>query len=134
MKVTVTSDAQKPQAVAYLRVASPGQADQRRSIDAQQAACCREAQRLGVVLVAEFLDLGVSGNAARRRGLRQLLAYVTNHPVAYVIVSDRARLARSRAADGFIRGRLQQTGVSVAAATDNDPNKHSRRIDNYLFT
>jgi predicted site-specific integrase-resolvase len=48
-----TSETNKRSAVLYLRVASADQQDQRE-------ACVREAERLGAVITAEFVDIGGS--------------------------------------------------------------------------
>jgi DNA invertase Pin-like site-specific DNA recombinase len=51
-------------AVLYLRVASADQQDQRADIAQQREAYIREAERLGAVIMDEYVDAGVSGGKA----------------------------------------------------------------------
>ncbi len=111
-----------PSAVLYMRVASQDQRDQRNSIAEQRAACKREANRLGAVVTGEFVDAGASGNNIRRNGLQRLLRRVKERPVKYVVVRDRARLARNVADDATIRERLKQSGVTLVFVSNE--NRH----------
>lgn len=120
MTLTLTkgTDAPEPdvarRAVLYLRAASADPQDQLLGISEQRAACIREAERLGVVIVSEYVDAGVSGNTTNRSGLRALLRRIAAHPaVKYVIVRDRSRLARNPDDDRAIRRRLDQAGVTL---------------------
>jgi hypothetical protein len=47
-------------AVLYLRAASKDGQDQRYGVAEQREVCTREAERLGVVVVDEFVDAGGS--------------------------------------------------------------------------
>jgi hypothetical protein len=55
-----TSETSKRSAVLCLRVASADQRDRHDGITQQREACVREAERLGAVITAEFVDLGES--------------------------------------------------------------------------
>jgi predicted site-specific integrase-resolvase len=55
-----TSETNKRSAAIYLRVASADQQDQRDGIAQQREVCTREAERLGAVITAEFVDVGRS--------------------------------------------------------------------------
>lgn len=106
-------------AVLYLRVASADQQDQRDGIAQQREACIREAERLGAVITNEYVDAGASGNRMNRSGLLGLLRRVAERPVRYVIVRDRARLARNPVDDAAIRQRLDQAGARLVSANDS---------------
>jgi site-specific DNA recombinase len=106
----------RQRAVAYLRVASPDAKEQRRSVKRQRAACRQAAERLGVVLSREYLDLGASGNKWQREGLQRLLTDVAGGGIGYVVVSDRARLARNHTDERRIQQTLQQAGASLSFA------------------
>jgi site-specific DNA recombinase len=103
-------------AVLYMRVASADQRDQSHGIAQQREICIREAERLGVVIVDEYVDAGASGNSISRSGLRGLLARVAEGTVRYVIVRDRARLARNPVDDAAIRQRLEEAGAHLVSA------------------
>lgn len=105
-------------AVLYLRVASQDQHDQRYGVAEQREACTHEAERLGAVVTDEFVDAGVSGNTIHRNGLQRLLRRVVERPVKYVIVRDRARLARNAADDAVIKERLKQSGVTLVSVSN----------------
>ncbi len=107
-------------AVLYLRVASADQQDQHEGIGEQRAVCTREAERLGAVVTDEFVDAGASGNRMNRSGMLDLLRRVAGRPVKYVIVRDRARLARNAADDAAIRERLKQSGVTLVSVSNED--------------
>lgn len=106
------------QAVLYLRVASPYQEDQQDGIVQQRGACIRQAERLGAVIMGEFVDAGVCGNTRNRRGLRGLLRRITTWPVSYVITRDATRLARNPRLYTSIKQRLCRAGVTLAFADD----------------
>lgn len=103
-------------AVLYLRVASRNQHDQSYGIARQREACMREAERLGAVIVGEFVDVGVSGNTSNRSGLGGLLRRITTRPIKYVITSDAGRLARNPGLYRSIRQRLDRAGAMLRFA------------------
>lgn len=68
-------------AVSYLRVSTSAQADtdfnaEGYSIPAQREANQRAADRLGAVIVAEFMDRGESAKTADRPDLQAMLKFV----------------------------------------------------------
>src|SRR5690554_2430321 len=78
-------------AVTYLRVSTKEQAtkggrDEGFSIPAQRAANHSKAESLGASLIKEFVDAGESAKKADRPALREMIAYVKRHKVAYCIV------------------------------------------------
>jgi site-specific DNA recombinase len=85
-------------AVLYFRVSTPGQVEHGVSLDAQGAACRAHAARLGLPVIAEHRDEGISGRLGHeeRPGLAAVLATVRDNPSACVIVYSLSRLARSQ--------------------------------------
>lgn len=95
-------------ALLYLRTASADPQDQYLAISEQRRLCERKAERIGAVIVDEYVDAGASGNNMSRSGLRGLLRRVAEGTVRYVIVRDRARLARNPVDDAAIGQRLDE--------------------------
>lgn len=117
-------------AVTYLRVASIDQDDQRRNVATQRHACRGEAERLGAVVTDEFADVGASGNSKERDGLQRLMTCIAERPVQYVIVSDRARLARNWTDDVALRLRIKQAGVTLVSASEQLTESRSKEVAN----
>lgn len=103
--------------IAYLRVASNDPADQTASIDHQRAAITRAAQRLGLIVADEFVDLGVSGITLDRPALRRLLDHITIRPVGYCIVQRLDRLSRDPVQLADLDETLSQAGVVIVDAS-----------------
>jgi site-specific DNA recombinase len=118
MKTVQDKDKSTRRAVLYLRVASADQHDQSYGIAQQRAVCTREADRHGVVITDEYVDTGVSGNTTNRNGLQRLLRRIVERPVKYVIVRDRARLARNQVDDAAITEHLKQSGVTLVSVSN----------------
>ena len=116
-------------AVIYLRVSTSRQATKNGeaegySIPAQRSACIRKVEDLGADVVAEFVDAGASARSADRAGLQELLAYLENGGVDYVLVHKLDRLARDRADDVAIMLAIRTAGatlVSVSEQIDETP-------------
>ncbi|HUZ01434.1 MAG TPA: recombinase family protein [Thermomicrobiaceae bacterium] len=66
-------------AVSYIRVASADPNNAASAIESQRAQIALAAQRLGLRLVDEFVDIGYSGMSMNRPGLRRLLDHVAAH-------------------------------------------------------
>ncbi len=113
-----------PTAVIYLRVSTKDQATRGGetegfSIPAQRDACRRKASTLGAVVVEEFADRGESARSSRRPGLQEMLAYVAQEQVQYVIVHKVDRLARNRVDDVEINVALTAAGATLVSCTEN---------------
>jgi site-specific DNA recombinase len=112
-------------AVSYLRVSTSAQADtdfnaEGYSIPAQREANQRTADRLGAVIVAEFVDKGESAKTADRPELQAMLEFVRElASISYVIVHKVDRLARSREDDVAINIAIRQAGAQLVSATEN---------------
>jgi site-specific DNA recombinase len=115
---------QQPVAIIYVRVSTKEQAEmggdpEGFSIPAQREACLRKAESLGAVVAAEFVDRGESAKTANRPELRNMLTYVQEQPVTYLIVHKIDRLARSRADDVSINLEIQAAGVQLVSCTES---------------
>ena len=111
-------------AVSYVRVSTKEQAERDGdpdgySIPAQKAANQRKAESLGAEIVAEFPDRGESARSADRPKLQEMLRYIQDNPVDYVIVHKVDRLARNRADDVAINLAIQKSGAQLVSATEN---------------
>jgi site-specific DNA recombinase len=85
------------EAVLYCRVSTKKQAETGLGLAAQQNACRAHAERLGLPIVGEFQDRGISGkkNLDQRPGLKAAIAAVRQGPGRVLIVCSLSRLARS---------------------------------------
>jgi site-specific DNA recombinase len=111
-------------AVIYLRVSSAQQADkdfdkEGFSIPAQRQACSREAEKLGAVVVQDYVDRGESAKTAKRPALRAMLDRLTAGDIDYVIVHKVDRLARNRADDVEIVMAIRKAGAQLVSVTEN---------------
>ncbi len=111
-------------AVVYLRVSTKEQATkggqaEGYSIPAQRQACQRKAEQLQATVIAEFVDAGESARSADRPRLQELLRYVADESVDYLIVHKVDRLARNRVDDIEINLALQQAGVTLVSCSES---------------
>lgn len=104
-------------AVMYLWVAR-AQNDSDTAIVAQRAACEHIAQRYGVTIVREYIDVGNPARLTQPNELQRLLTDLEQlRDAAYVVVSDYARLGPDfQSLDDVIR-RIQACGTEVATIT-----------------
>jgi site-specific DNA recombinase len=119
-----TSQDTPPAAVIYLRVSTKDQATRGGeaegfSIPAQRDACRRKAASLGAAIAEEFVDRGESARSAHRAGLQEMLVYVQQNRVDYVIVHKVDRLARNRVDDVEINVALKNAGATLVSCTEN---------------
>ncbi len=120
----VTEATPLKRAVIYLRVSTSRQATKNGeaegySIPAQRSACERKVVDLGAEVVQEFVDAGASARSADRDGLQEMLAYVREGNVDYVLVHKLDRLARDRADDVMILATIQAAGAVLVSATES---------------
>lgn len=110
-------------AVTYERVSTKEQAERGGgegfSIPAQREVNTRKAESLGARVIADFVDAGESARSANRPALQELLQFVRDNHVDYVIVHKLDRLARNRADDVEINLALKAAGVTLVSATEN---------------
>lgn len=111
-------------AVSYLRVSTKEQAERDGepdgySIPAQRDANQRKAISMSAVVQMEFVDRGASARSADRPQLQEMLRYLENNHVDYVIVHKVDRLARNRADDVEISLAIKKAGAELVSATEN---------------
>ncbi len=111
-------------AVIYLRVSTKEQATrggeaEGYSIPAQRQACQRKAESMRAAVIAEFVDAGESARSADRPQMQELLAFVAEQPVSYVIVHKIDRLARNRFDDVEINLALKKAGATLVSCSEN---------------
>ena len=121
----VTGTTERPRiAVSYVRVSTKRQAEKGGtsegfSIPAQKAANQQKAESMGAFVVKEFVDRGESAKTADRPALQEMLGYIKEHKVDYVIVHKLDRLARNRADDVEISKLLSSVDVQLVSTTES---------------
>ena len=121
----VTGTTERPRiAVSYVRVSTKRQAEKGGtsegfSIPAQKAANQQKAESMGAFVVKEFVDRGESAKTADRPALQEMLGYIKEHRVDYVIVHKLDRLARNRADDVEISKLLSSVDVQLVSTTES---------------
>ena len=113
-----------PRAVTYLRVSTSRQAHKNGeaegySIPAQRDACARKVSELGAEVVQEFTDAGASARSADRPGLQEMLRFIVDNEIRYVVVHKLDRLARDRADDVAILLAIKSAGAVLISVTEN---------------
>jgi site-specific DNA recombinase len=122
------------QAVIYIRVSTPGQANRDHdpegySIPAQRDACTNKAKSLEASVVAEFVDAGESARSVDRTQLQAMLKYLKETKgIDYVIVHKVDRLARSREDDVAISLAIHKAGAILVSVTENIDETPSGRL------
>lgn len=113
-------------AVVYLRVSSKGQVNtdydpEGISIPAQRISCQRKAEQLGLTVIAEYVEAGISGTEMSKRvAFQQMLERIRrDKDVDYVIVYKLSRFARNRTDDAIVMADLQKRGVTLVSATES---------------
>lgn len=111
-------------AVSYLRVSTRDQAyrggeSEGFSIPAQREANKRKAASLGAIVIKEFVDRGASAKSVNRPELQNMLEYVAENSVDFVIVHKVDRLARNREDDVEINRMLGKAGVRLVSTTES---------------
>jgi len=104
-------------AVSYLRVSGAGQIDGD-GFTRQRASIAKRAKSLGMVIVDEYEDAGVSGTNEMddRPGLSALLDRIDSNGVRVVLVENASRLARDLMVQEIILQELRKRGVQVIEA------------------
>ena len=84
------------EAVLYLRVSAPEQADPL-NLKNQETGCRRLAEQRGIAVAEVILGPGESGRSADRPSFVKLLSYCKTHRnrIGYVIVESLSRFARN---------------------------------------
>lgn len=88
-------------------------------INRQQSTNSAAATRMGIQVVAGFVDIGQPSDQIDRPGIRHLLAYAEQHPFDYAIVASIDRLAENAEHLNPLLLRLAELGIKVLMA-DHD--------------
>ena len=107
----------KNRAVVYLRIAR-GHPDDATAVAYQREGCRRIAERLGLTVIREYVDVHRPGRLDQQPELRRLLDdLLERQDAAFVIVWDYARLGHSMEQLDDIIGRIRACGAEVATIT-----------------
>lgn len=105
-------------AVLYLRVANSGSSN---GVDLQRAACQRIAERHGLDIVREYVELNTPARLVDQTSLQQLLTDVeAKQDIAFVVVTDLARLARNLTSFQVISRLLRNAGAEIVTQEAQD--------------
>jgi site-specific DNA recombinase len=112
-------------AVLYLRVSSPSQVrtdydPEGLSIPAQRQACERKAAALGLGIVRQYVEPGVSGGSLiKRKSFRQMIADIRElQDVDCVIVWSVSRWARDQEDHWTARGMINRAGAKLISVKE----------------
>lgn len=115
--VDTSTNNREHRAVIYLRVASSYQADVS-TINRQREDCLRIAARHGLTVVREYADIGRPARLDQQVELLRLLGDLHQWgDVAYVVVWDYARFARSMEQLNQVIHHIHACGAKVATTT-----------------
>jgi len=110
---------QGSEAVMYLRVSTPEQADPL-NLKNQEDGCRRLANQRGIAVAEVILGPGESGRSADRPSFVRLLSYCKAHRnrIGYVIVESLSRFARNVADQGTAIAQLRENGVALLSVAE----------------
>jgi DNA invertase Pin-like site-specific DNA recombinase len=115
--------------VAYIRTATVERRVTRISLERQRRACEEYAQAIGLRVSAIYCDIGVSGLAAHRPALDQLIRDLSSGSIRHVVMADPDRLARNRQLEQRLRDRIRGRGANVSSPCDSRQPLTEGRID-----
>ena len=104
-------------AVIYARYSSDSQTEQ--SIDGQLRVCKEYAEKIGLIIVNEYIDRAMTGTNDKRPALQQMLYDSKNKGFDFVLVYKLDRFSRSRYDSSVNRAILLKNGVKLISATEN---------------
>ncbi|MGC2171107.1 MAG: recombinase family protein [Candidatus Sulfotelmatobacter sp.] len=107
------------EAVMYLRVSTPEQADPL-NLKNQEDGCRRLAAQRGIAVTEVILGPGESGRTADRPSFVRLLSYCKAHRkrFGYVIVESLSRFARNVADQGAAIAELRENGITLLSVAE----------------
>lgn len=106
-------------AVSYIRVAPTTTDEAAREVERQRERIALAAQRLGLRMADEFVDLGYSGISMDRPDLRRLLHHVAAHRVGFCVVASLDRLSEDPEHMADIDEALDDALVAIVVAADH---------------
>jgi len=112
-------NAQGSEAVMYLRVSTPEQADPL-NLKNQEDGCRRLATQRGIAVAEVILGPGESGRTADRPSFVRLLSYCKSYRkrIGYVIVESLSRFARNVADQGAALAELRENGITLLSVSE----------------
>jgi len=110
---------QGSEAVMYLRVSTPEQADPL-NLKNQEDGCRRLADQRGIAVAEVILGPGESGRTADRPSFVRLLSYckAQRQRIGYVIVESLSRFARNVADQGAAIAELRENGITLLSVAE----------------
>src|SRR5271169_4737949 len=107
------------EAVMYLRVSTPEQADPL-NLKNQEDGCRRLANQREITVAEVILGPGESGRTADRPSFVRLLAYckANRKTIGYVIVESLSRFARNVADQGAALAELRENGINLLSVAE----------------
>jgi site-specific DNA recombinase len=107
------------EAVLYLRVSTPEQADPL-NLKNQENGCRRLAHQRGIAIAEVILGPGESGRRADRPSFVRLLSYCKayRNRIGYVIVESLSRFARNVADQGTGIAKLRENGITLLSMAE----------------
>ncbi len=106
-------------AVSYIRVAPTTTDEAAREVERQRAQIVLAADRLGLRMADEFVDVGYSGTSVDRPDLRRLLDHLAAHRVGFCVVATRDRLSEDPEDMADIDEALDDALVATVIAADH---------------
>jgi DNA invertase Pin-like site-specific DNA recombinase len=108
-----------PQAIAYVRVSTPGQRDAGVSLEAQRSKLASWCDVMGYELVATYADEGLSGHSMDKRpGLRQAIDDACMRGCVLVVYSL-SRLARNTRETLELGETFAKAGADIVSLSEN---------------
>ncbi len=112
-------DPEKPKAIGYIRVSTPGQANNGVSLEGQRERITAWCEMYGYVLDAVHVDAGISGKRADNRdGLQKALKAVCKRRGQAIVVYSLSRLARSTQDCLAIAEKLRKAGADLVSLSE----------------
>lgn len=106
-------------AVSYIRVAPTSTDETARQVERQRRQIALVADRLGLRMADEFVDVGYSGLSTDRPDLRRLLDHLAAHQVGFCVVATRDRLSEDPEDMADIDEALDGALVAIVVAADH---------------
>lgn len=100
-------------AIIYARVSSAGQAERELPLESQLQQCRDKAEALGLTVVKEFVDAGVSASSDRRPEFQNAVAFCETIDIDMFITWSSSRFARNKLDAGLYKRRLEQVGTRL---------------------
>ncbi len=96
-----------------------GQADDELPVESQLEACRRKAADMGLDVLREFVDAGLSGRTDERPAFRDALAFCKVNKVDHFICWSTSRFARNHLDAGWHKRQLSRGGTSMTYVSMN---------------